>query len=211
MAGEGSNSTEHWPYIQAHLFGQLISLSSEREQSVSALRESVTPVTEGHLPDSDAIGYISSHPPSLWYHISESRAVAPEEKLSKMCAGVGVARKMGNSFCPCQGLVTSDTVGRKNQRRYLLMGDRAALKVTNTRTKHCSPGHRHWESPVHISESMSMGIKVNGDTRHSAYSLFQGMAGEQGHFPRLPAKACKSRQEAQRSCTTFVHYAALDI
>lgn len=60
MVGEGSNSTEHWPHIQAHQFGQLISLSSEREQSISAPRESVPHVTggsaEGHLPDSGAVG-----------------------------------------------------------------------------------------------------------------------------------------------------------
>lgn len=66
MAGEGSNSTEYWPCIQAHLFGQLISLSCEREQSISAPRESVTHVTggsaEGHLPDSDAVGWVASHP-----------------------------------------------------------------------------------------------------------------------------------------------------
>lgn len=46
-----------------------------------------------------------------------------------MCAAVDVARKMGNSFCPCQGLVTNDAVGKKNQRHYLLMGDNAVLKV----------------------------------------------------------------------------------
>lgn len=71
---------------------------------------------------------VASHlTPDHWYHISESRAAAPEENLAQMCAGV--ARKMGNSFCPCQGLVTNDTVGRKNQRCYVLTSDNAAFKV----------------------------------------------------------------------------------
>lgn len=194
MAREGSNSTEHWPYIQAHLFGQLSTLSSEREESISAPREGVTRViggsAEGHLPHSDPISCVASHALTTGTTSQRAEQQHPRRRLGQMCAGMDVARKTGNSFCPCQGLVTNDTVGRKNRRRYLWWVTMQPTKlslVTNTWNKH-SPGHRHWKSPVHISESKSTSIKLDGDIGRSAHSLFWGMAGEQGHFPRLPAR-----------------------
>lgn len=110
MAREGSNSTEHWPYIQAHLFGQLISSSSEREQqSISAPREGVTHVTggsaEGHLPHSDAVSCVTSHPLTTGTTSQRAEQQHLRRSLGQMCAGMDMARKTGNSFCPCQDLL----------------------------------------------------------------------------------------------------------